>query len=105
MCYNGRGMSEIAVEGLEYVSAQPAWVVPNRVDLEVLAAIETALGGRNKIAWVIDRAMPPSREVGSYLRERGAIGTHLRQRPDSRQESAAYSIRLLLEQGRHQADE
>lgn len=101
MCYNGRGMSEIAVEGLEYVSAQPVWVVPNRVDLEVLAAIETALGGRDKIAWVIDRAMPPSREVGSYLRERGAIGAHLRQRPDSRQENAAYSIRMLLEQGRH----
>lgn len=96
MCYNGGGMSEIAVEGLEHIHLQSAWIVPNRVDVEVLTAIEAALGGMDKIVWVTDHRMLPDSEMAGYLRKGRAIGSRMRTDPAD----ASNDIRMLLEQGR-----
>lgn len=67
-------MIEPTIEGLGNVPSSPTLVVPNRVDLSALRAIETALGGRDRVAWMVENNLRPDPEVMMYLSQSRSAG-------------------------------
>ena len=66
-------MSEIRLEGIDGVPAQPLLVVPNRVDLPAMLELEKALGGKSRIAWMVESSLMPGEAVMNHLRQSQSV--------------------------------
>lgn len=60
-------MADRVTVGREKIPQRPVLLLPNRLDLKALRALEEDLGGREKVAWLVDRAMVPDQELMQYL--------------------------------------
>lgn len=67
-------MIEPTIEGLGNIPSSPTLVIPNRVDLPTLRAIESALGGRDRVAWMVENSLRPDPEVMMYLSQSRSAG-------------------------------
>ena len=67
-------MIEPTIEGTGNIPASPTLVIPNRVDLATLRALEEALGGRDRVAWMVENSLRPDPEVMMYLSQSRAAG-------------------------------
>ncbi|MBQ8376122.1 MAG: AMP-binding protein, partial [Akkermansia sp.] len=67
-------MSEIRIEGADSIPTQPMLVVPNRVDLPTMLELEKALGGKPRIAWMVESTLMPGEAVMNHLRQSQAAG-------------------------------
>lgn len=67
-------MSEPTIEGAGNIPESRILVLPNRVDLEVVRALEKALGGSRNVAWMVEVSLMPSPEIMSYLARTQAAG-------------------------------
>lgn len=67
-------MSEIRIDGADGVPAQPMLVLPNRVDLPTMRELENALGGKNRVAWMVESTLMPGEAVMNHLRQNQCAG-------------------------------
>lgn len=88
------------IEGPGQVSGEPVLVIPNRVDMAVLTALEELLGGAGKITWLVDNALRPGEEIMSYMERKRANGMLFHLNPAQR-ERLHTRIRVELESGRY----
>lgn len=83
-------MSEIITEGVGNLPNEPVFIVPNRVDLQVIHALEDALGGPNRVAWYVEQSHKPSDEILAYLNTSRAAGGAFNMERMSPEEAAAF---------------
>ena len=81
---------------------EPMLVIPNRIDGESLEALEAALGGVNKVAWLVEDGLRPAPAIMESLRARRSDGVLFSMRRTS-SEKLAEQVREKLEAGRHVA--
>lgn len=75
MCYTTpASMSEIQTEGQGNVPEQPVLVLPNRLNLAAVKALETALGGASRVAWLVEKSLMPAAEIMNHLSAARAAG-------------------------------
>ena len=60
-------MSEIRIDGADGISAQPMLVIPNRLDLPAMRELEKALGGKERVAWMLENSIMPGEAIMNYL--------------------------------------
>lgn len=93
-------MAPRVTEGRDNIPVKPVLVLPNRLDLRALQALEEELGGTARITWLVEHSLQPAEDVMSYLRGRGAygvLGAMDRQKP----EQLAELVRREMESGRY----
>ncbi|MDO5469860.1 MAG: AMP-binding protein [Akkermansia sp.] len=88
------------IEGSGNIPASPTLVIPNRVDLPALRALEEALGGRSRITWMVENTLRPIPEVMLYLSQPGTSG-FLCAIDRSSREDLINMVRERLLQGRY----
>lgn len=88
------------IEGNGNIPASPVLVIPNRVDLAVLQALEEVLGGRERVIWMVENTLRPHPEVVMYLSQTRANG-FLCAVERSSKEDMVNMVRDHLVQGRH----
>lgn len=88
------------IEGSGNIPASPTLVVPNRIDLTALRALEEALGGRDRVVWMVENTLRPDPEVVMYLSQSRATG-FLCAIDRSGNEDIIQLVRDRLVQGRH----
>lgn len=93
-------MIEPTIEGRGNIPASPTLVIPNRVDLVSLRALEEALGGRDRVVWMVENTLRPDPEVMMYLSQSRAAG-FLCAIDQSSREDLANMVRDRLLQGRY----
>ena len=93
-------MSEIRLEGIDGVPAQPLLVVPNRVDLPAMLELEKALGGKSRIAWMVESSLMPGEAVMNHLRQSQSAGFVCALNQQGR-DFVLSKARQQLELGRH----
>ena len=89
------------IEGTGHVPAEPVLVIPNRVDLEVVQALEKLLGGQNKVAWLVERSLRPDAEVMNYLRQQPSPTGILFALEQTDRQIFHEDVRAALATGRH----
>lgn len=67
-------MSEISTEGRSYIPEYPVLVLPNRVDMPTLRALEEALGGPSRVAWLVEVSQKPGADIMQHLSRTRAAG-------------------------------
>ena len=60
----------VSIEGAERIPEKPTLILPNRMTLAAMDALQKALGGADKVAWLVDSSLPPNAEIMTYLRTR-----------------------------------
>ena len=90
------------IESSGHVSGEPVFVIPNRVDMAVLTALEEMLGGADKITWLVESSLRPSDDIMAYMEKKRANGMLFYMNPAQR-ERLHTRIRMELESGRHVA--
>ncbi len=93
-------MSAISTEGESNIPGSPVLVLPNRVDMPSLQALEKALGGASRVAWLVEISLKPDREIMQYLSRTRAAGILCAIERMSR-EALSDQIHDMLEKGRH----
>lgn len=93
-------MSEIQTEGQGNVPEQPVLVLPNRLNAAAMQALETALGGPARVAWLVEDSLRPSVEIMGHLSRTRAAGILCSIDRQSR-EMIAENIHDKLATGRH----
>lgn len=93
-------MSEMRTEGQGNVPQQPVLVLPNRLNLNTLQELEKALGGADRVAWLVEDSLRPAAEVMNYLSQARAAGILCSVDRQSR-EIIAEQVHDKLAQGRH----
>ncbi|MBR5522211.1 MAG: AMP-binding protein [Akkermansia sp.] len=92
-------MSNIITEGQGNIPGQPVVMIPNRTDINVVQALEKALGS-NAICWLIEANHRPDAEVMNYLNKPGTRGMQCAVGRMTK-EQIANQIRQALEYGLH----
>ena len=64
----------VSIEGAERIPEKPTLILPNRMTLAAMDALQKALGGADKVAWLVDSSLPPNAEIMTYLRATHADG-------------------------------
>lgn len=93
-------MSEIRIEGVDSIPAQPMVVVPNRVDLPTMLELEKALGGKPRIAWMVENTLMPGEAVMNHLRQNQCAGFVCAINQQGR-DFILNKVRQHIETGRH----
>ena len=93
-------MSEIRIEGADGVPAQPMLVLPNRVDLPAMRELENALGGKNRVAWMVESTLMPGEAVMNHLRQNQCAGFVCAINQQGR-DFVVTKARQQIEMGRH----
>lgn len=65
---------DVSIEGTENIPESPHLVLVNRLHLPTLRVLESALGGEEKVAWLIEDSLRPSREITNYVSHRRGGG-------------------------------
>ena len=77
---------DVSIEGTENVPKSPHLILVNRLHLPTLRALESALGGEEKVAWLVEDSLRPSREMIDYVSHRrggGILFSMTRQKRES----------------------
>lgn len=85
------------IEGADYVPEKPILVVPNRLDLTALQALEQLLGGGSKVAWMAENSLLPEAEILGYLARQKSTRILV----SAHRENLHESIRRRFEAGQH----
>ena len=93
-------MSEIRIEGADSVPAQPMLVVPNRVDLPTMLELERALGGKGRVAWMLEHSLMPGKAIMDHLMQIQPTGFTCSLNQQGR-DYVLSKIRQYIESGRH----
>lgn len=93
-------MSEVRIDGVDSVPAQPMLVVPNRVDLATMHELDKALGGKGHVAWMVESTLMPNEAVMGYLREHQCAGFVCALNQQGR-DFVLSKVRKHIEMGRH----
>lgn len=93
-------MSEISTEGRSHIPEHPVLVFPNRVDMPTLQALEEALGGASRVAWLVEVSQKPGADIMQYLSRTRAAGILCAIDRMSR-EVLSDQIHDMLARGRH----
>lgn len=93
-------MSDIQTEGQGNVPEQPVLVLPNRLNAAAMQALETALGGPSRVAWLVENSLLPTAEIMNHLSRTRAAGILCSIDRQSR-EMIAENIHDKLVAGRH----
>ena len=80
--------------------AQPMLVLPNRVDLPTMLELEKALGGKSRIAWMVESTLMPGEAVMNHLRQSQSAGFVCAINQQGR-DFVLSKVRQQLEMGRH----
>ena len=80
--------------------AQPMLVLPNRVDLTTMLELEKALGGKSRIAWMVESTLMPGEAVMNHLRQSQSAGFVCAINQQGR-DFVLSKVRHQLEMGRH----
>ena len=80
--------------------AQPMLVVPNRVDLTTMLELEKALGGKNRVAWMVEASVAPGEAIMNHLRQTQPAGFSCSINQQGR-DYVLSRVRQYLETGRH----
>lgn len=92
----------VTIEGVGYTPAEPVLVIPNRVDMAVLQALEETLGRDRKIAWIVERSTRPAGDIMAHMIKNQSPGILFRVDPNDH-EQLMLKIRTELQAGRHVA--
>lgn len=65
---------DVSIEGAENIPDSPHLVLVNRLHLPTLRALESALGGEEKVAWLIEDSLRPTHEITDYVSHRRGGG-------------------------------
>ncbi len=90
----------VTINGAAHLPEEPVLVIPNRVDNAVLRALEEALGGMKKIAWMVEDTLRPDTEIMERLNRVGAQGI-LFSAMRGKSEALSEQIKTKLANGRH----
>lgn len=93
-------MSEIRIDGADGIPAQPMLVVPNRLDITAMKELEKALGGKGRVAWMVEDSLRPGEAVMNYLASTQSAGFTCSLNQQGR-DYIASRTRQYLEKGRH----
>ncbi len=93
-------MTSTTTEGSRNVPASPTLVIPNRMNLAALHALEEALGGSNRVAWMVENTLRPDAEIMLYLSQSRASGI-LYTMGQTNREELHKMVRSHMLQGRH----
>lgn len=103
-CATLRALNEMSdaatIEGKEHIPAEPMLVIPNRMNAAALEALEAALGGRTKVAWMIEYELRPEAGVMQRLLKGEASGFTMPPRGMHREQLRG-RILATLAAGRH----
>ena len=88
------------IEGAGHVPGKPVFVIPNRVDMAVLTALEEMLGGAEKIVWLVEGNLRPAAEIAAYMEKKRAGGILFHMAPAQR-ERLYVRIHAEFAVGRH----
>lgn len=90
----------VTIEGVEHLSTEPVFVIPNRVDMVTLRTLEQALGGDRRITWLIEDSLRPGSEIMAYMRKKQAHGI-LCSLERMKRDSLAAQMQAAMDAGRH----
>ncbi len=93
-------MENLTIEGSKHIPAAPTLVIPNRMNLPALRALEDALGGRDRVVWMVETTLRPDADVMMYLSQTRAAGFLFAIDRSSR-EDLVKPVRDRLAMGRH----
>lgn len=93
-------MSEIRIDGADGIPAQPMLVVPNRLDITAMQELEKALGGKARIAWMLEDSLRPGEAVMNHLASTQPTGFSCSLHQQGR-DYIVSRVRQYLEKGRH----
>ncbi len=65
---------DVSIEGAANLPETPHLILVNRLHLPTLRALETSLGGEEKVAWLIENTLRPSGEIIDYVARRRGGG-------------------------------
>lgn len=88
------------IEGTGNIPGQPSLFLLNRADLSVVSAVERALGGAGRVAWLVEQEHLPSSDIMQHLRQSGAAGIITAMGRESR-ESLFQRIHTMLGSNHH----
>ncbi len=88
------------IEGSGNIPASPTLVIPNRLDLPALRALKEALGGNDRVAWMVENTLRPSADILRYFEQNPSPG-FLCAIDQTSKENLVNMIRERLVQGRH----
>ena len=93
-------MNALSTEIFGKVPTRPSFIIPSRVDVEVVRELEQALGGRDRVAWMVENSLRPGTELMQYMQETRSTGffTAL---ASSGPEPVVQQVRRMLDSGRH----
>ena len=86
------------IEGPGHAPGKPVFVIPNRVDMAVLRALEELLG--TELTWLVEGSLRPGAEISAYMEKKRAHGALFHMNPANRERVHA-KIRSELAAGRH----
>lgn len=93
-------MENLTTEGISHIPASPTLIIPNRLNLPTLRALEEALGGWSRVIWMVETTLRPDAEVMMYLSQTRAAGFLYAIDRTSR-EDLVKMVRDRLAMGRH----
>ena len=93
-------MSEIRIDGADNIPAHPILVVPNRVDLTTMQELEKALGGKPRVAWMVESSLMPGEAIMNHLRQNHSAGFVCAINQQGREQIVA-KARQQMEMGRN----
>lgn len=71
-------MANVHINGRQYLTSQPSFYLPNRVDFPVLEEMEKALGGADEVAWMVEEKLLPPPDVEKFLSRRRVLRFNFR---------------------------
>ena len=75
-------------------------VLPNRVDLSTMRELERALGGNDRVAWMVESSLMPGEMIMNHLRQSRSAGFMCSVNQQGR-DFVISRVRQILESGRH----
>lgn len=93
-------MNALSTEIFGNVPVKPSFIIPARVDMAVLQELERVLGGRDRVAWMVESSLRPAAEIMQYLQATQSAG-FFTAIAASGVEPVVQQINRMLESGRH----
>lgn len=76
--YNGVVMVQLRVGGKENIPSQPSFYLPNRLDMTSLKELDSLLGGRDNVAFMVEEVLAPAPSLARYMKGRKVLSFHFR---------------------------
>lgn len=67
-------MNTPTIEIAGNVPAHPSFILPSGVNLAVVKELERILGGKERVVWMVENALPPAPELMQYLQQNHCAG-------------------------------